>query len=150
MSQAGDTSQILSTADIQWETTMGLAVYGAFYGRNTQNAPKSAAAVANQNNLFDWGALGQVSYVIPDTKWEPFARYGFIKLDSDGIPAGTEDNIHEISVGVNYYWHGHDAKFTLDASYFPNGTGNLSDSGADVLSSSDDEIVVRAQFQLLL
>ncbi|CAN5548633.1 hypothetical protein BH10PLA1_BH10PLA1_08060 [soil metagenome] len=149
-SQAGNTNQILHTVDAQYSSTTGLGVFGALYGRYTMNSPKNGLTTpAAENDTYDWGAVAQVSYLIPDTKWEPFARYDYLGFDSDTVAANVEQHVHEITAGVNYYMHGHDAKFTLDVMYLPNGSP-VSDSGSDVLSSTDDEIVVRGQFQLLL
>ena len=61
----------------------------------------------------------------------------------------TEDFFHELTVGVNYYIQGHAAKFTLDASYVPNGSPN-NQTGLGILAGDDAEFVFRGQFQLLL
>jgi hypothetical protein len=149
-SQGGNTDQILQTVDVQYNQTSGLGLFGALYGRYTRNAPKgTGAATAVQNDTYDWGLIAQASYLIPNSKWEPFARYDFIHFDADSIPAGAGQDVNEIAVGVNYYVHGHDAKFTFDLSYLPDGSP-VSDSGSDVLSSDDDELLLRGQFQLLL
>ena len=85
-------------------------------------------------------------------EWELFGRYDYTKT-ADPIAIGgtgeTEDAFHEATVGVNYYLHGHNAKFTLDASWLFNGapTG-LTNLG--ILNSDDNEFVIRAQFQLML
>jgi hypothetical protein len=59
--------------------------------------------------------------------------------------------VHEVTVGVNYYIKGHNAKFTADLTYLPNG----SPLGADALGilpqkSADPQVVGRVQFQLAL
>jgi hypothetical protein len=144
--EAGDTGILLHTADAQFETDGGLSIYGAFYGRYTKDAPVSALAVAT-TDLYDWGAIVQAAYLFDN--WEPFVRYDYISFDSDGLPAGTEDQVHEITAGVNYYVHGHAAKFTLDAGWLPNGSP-VADDGAGILVSEDNQFYFRAQFQLLL
>ena len=150
LSQGGDTDQVLHTLDIQYGNTMGLAAYAAYYGRYTMNSPKSVTVTsANENDTYDWGAIGQISYLIPDTKIEPFARYDYLHFDSDNVAAGARDHAHEITLGGNYYFHGHDAKFTLDVMYLPDGSP-VSDTGSDVLSSNHTEIILQAQFQLLI
>ena len=61
-----------------------------------------------------------------------------------------ENKVHEFTVGANYYFKGHNAKFTADVTYLPNGTP-VADTGADILASDGErEFVFRAQFQLLL
>ena len=59
-----------------------------------------------------------------------------------------------MTAGLNYYFGPdgtalHRAKFTVDFTYLPNGApSDQTQSG--VLASDDDELLVRAQFQLLL
>ena len=66
------------------------------------------------------------------------------------LAPGTENTVHDITVGMNYYLHGQAAKFTMDVSYLPNGTP-VSDDGSGVLSNNGkNELLLRAQFQLLL
>jgi hypothetical protein len=148
-SEGGDSDQILQTADVQYNQTSGLGLYGALYGRSMRNAPKGIGAAGGTNDTFDWGAIAQASYLIPQSKWEPFVRYDYINFDSADVPAGTSTDLNEISLGANYYLHGHDAKFTFDLTYLPGGSPGA-DSGADVLSSNGDQFLFRGQFQLLL
>jgi hypothetical protein len=150
-SEGGDTDLVTETADVQYTLTTGMALFGAVYGRYTQNGPKGAGATspATTNDTFDWGIIAQASYLIPNTKWEPYARYSFIRFDSDSVPAGAGTDVNEISLGASYYLHGHDAKFTFDVTYLPGGSP-VTDTSSDVLSSNGDEILFRGQFQLLL
>ena len=150
VSQAGNTTQLLQTADIQYNQTTGLSMYGAYYGRYTANAPAQAGTpVSPTSDTYDWGFIAQVGYLIPDTKWEPYFRYDFIKFDSENVPAGADDIVNEFTVGTNYYIHGQDLKLTVDFMWLPDGSP-VSDSGTGVLASDDAEFVLRAQFQLLL
>jgi len=150
VSQGGDTTQILHTIDAQFNNTAGLGVYGALFGRYTDNGPKSVTVTAaNESDRYDWGAVAQVSYLAPHSKAEPFARYDYINFDSDTVAAGAEQHVHEITVGVNYYAFGQNAKFTLDVMYLPNGTP-VADMGSDVEVSSDHEVVLQVQMQLAL
>jgi hypothetical protein len=150
--EAGNTNLFLQTVDAQYENTQGLGVYGAFYGRYTHNAPVGTnptppAVAPKENDLYDWGFIAQAGYMIVP-KWEPFVRYSFIDYDSDGFAAEIENQVHEIALGVNYYLHGHNAKFTLDATWLPNGSP-INDDGAGILANNGDpEFIVRAQFQL--
>jgi hypothetical protein len=53
-------------------------------------------------------------------------------------------------VGVNYFLFGHNAKVTADVGYLPNGSP-INDDGTGVLTDNHhNEVVARAQFQLLL
>ncbi len=149
-SQGGNTDQILHTLDVQYDNTGGLGVYVAGYGRYTMNAPKNGVTTpANEIDTYDWGGIAQVSYLIPDTKWEPFARYDYLHFDKATVSGSTRDHAHEFTIGTNYYVHGQDAKFTLDVTYLPDGSP-VSDGGADLISTNKSEIIVQAQFQLLL
>ena len=147
-SEGGNTDQVVHTVDAQYNIANGLGLYGAYYGRYTKDAPKGVTAVAT-DDTYDWGFIAQASYVIPDTKWEPFARYDYINFDDGSVAAGARNTVHEITAGANYYFHSHAAKFTLDVSYLPNGSP-IADTSTDTLASPNTEIIVRAQFQLLL
>jgi hypothetical protein len=145
--QAGDTNVIFHTIDAQWEPggIRGLAAYGAFLGRFVQNGQ---AADGSADDFYDIGFVVQGAYML-NNRWEVFGRYSFTELDSDEVAAGQENNFNEITIGLNYYLHGQSAKFTIDASWLPNGCPS-DIASVDYLASTDDEFVVRAQFQLLL
>ncbi len=145
--QSGDSGVLQYTADAQYETPGGLGAYGAFIGRFSSNA--AAAAGADMN---DWGAMGQVAYLVPNTQWEPFVRYDFTHFDGKQYAPAVENDVHEITVGANYYFQGHSAKLTLDGSWLPNGVpANQADGGADILANPGNNIfVLRVQFQLLI
>jgi phosphate-selective porin OprO and OprP len=126
--------------DFQWNHG-GLGVYAGYIGRYTANngAP---------GDTFDVGAVGQISYLFTDQHWEIFGRYDYLKLDGREFAAGTNTNIHEITVGVNYYLFGQNFKLTLDGSYLPNGSP-VDDNGSGVLvNDGRGEAIVRAQAQL--
>jgi hypothetical protein len=152
--EAGNTDFFLQTVDAQYENRNGLGLYGAFYGRYTQNAPAGVnpappAVAPTDKDLYDWGFIAQGGYLIQQ-RWEPFARYSFIDFDSDGLGDGVENQVHEITVGLNYFVYGHNAKFTLDATWLPNGSP-VADDGAGILSNDgNSEFILRAQFQLVI
>ncbi len=98
-------------------------------------------------DTYEWSGLGQVAYLI-DQHWEPYVRGEFLSLK--GTPAGSNNNVPEISLGLNYYFHGHNAKLTVQGMYLPNGIP-INDDSSDVLISNDKaEVVLITQFQLLL
>jgi hypothetical protein len=139
---------LLSTADVQFEATDKLVIYGAVHGNFTD--PHENAS-GNGIHRFDWGALAQAGYLVTK-QVEVFGRYDVVKLDSDAVTG--EDTFHEITGGVNYYLgkdgqYLHRAKFSLDVTYLPNGAPS-DQTQAGILAADGDEIVVRAQFQLLL
>lgn len=141
--QFGDSDVVYHTVDVQFENEGGLGIYAAGL------AVWSDDVAADDEDTYDYGGLVQVGYAIPDTNWELFGRYNILLLDDEVLPADAEDTYHEITVGVNHYFHGHAAKFTLDVSYLPNGSPQDA-TGIGVLASDEDEIVLRGQFQLLL
>ena len=150
LSAAGDTNQFLHTLDAQYNQPSGLGLFAAYYGRFTANAPVEAGAPATPtDDTYDWGFIAQASYLVPDSKWEPFVRYVFIRFDDATLGPGAQETVHEITAGTNYYIRGHDLKLTVDVMFLPNGTP-VSDTGSGVLASEDAQFVLRGQFQLLL
>lgn len=148
--QAGGTSVITETADVNYKMTNGWSLYFAGYADQVSNSPVSASAVAT-HNVYNWGALAQVGYMFAP-KWEAYGRYDFIYFGDNSALLGssTQQNVQEISLGVNYYIHGQAAKFTLDVTYLPEGSP-VSDSGAGILiDDGHAEFIAAAQFQLLL
>jgi len=152
--QAGDTNLVNHTIDAQWEGMDGrLGLYAAYVGQFIQNGGGTGitGVTGGDDDSYNYGLLFQAGYML-DNNWELFGRYDYTHTD-DAIAIGgtgeTEDAFHEATVGVNYYLHGHNAKFTLDVSWLFNGapTG-LTNLG--ILNSDDDEFVIRTQFQLML
>jgi hypothetical protein len=139
--EAGGTQAIVHTVDVQWENAAGLHVYGAFYGLSVDNGAST----------YDWGAMAQVGYLIPDTQYEVFGRYSYLDLDEDrGGVLLIEDKYHEITVGVTRYFNGHNSKLTVDLNYLFNGSPSTQTGLGYVASPDDDQIVFRAQYQLLI
>jgi hypothetical protein len=139
LTQNGSTNAVLHTLDAQYELANGLAFYAAYVGRYTDSQ--------SDDSVYDWGALGQVSYLIDGRHWEVFGRYDFIKLDDN--TAGASGDFSELTAGVNYYFEGHNAKLTVDAVYLPDGAP-ADQTGIGVLASDGEQVLLRAQFQLLL
>jgi hypothetical protein len=145
--QAGDNNIYRTTADLQWENTTGWNVYGAINGNFTD----LGTVAGGDDNRVDWGALVQAGYLIRPA-WEIFGRYDVVGLDGDFVDG--DDTFNEFTVGVNYFLGAdgkflHRAKFTLDLVYLPDGAPS-NQTGTGVLSNTDDEFALRAQFQLLL
>jgi hypothetical protein len=144
--QRDGSDQFLPTADVQWKSPFGLAAYAAAYARQIEfrNA-------TGEDSRFDWGAQAQISYLFTPA-WEVFGRYDVTHFDGD-FQAG-ENTFHEFTAGFNYYFGRdgrwvHRAKFTLDVNYLPNGAPS-DQTGVDVLASTGDEFLIRAQFTLQL
>jgi len=106
----------------------------------------------------DFGVVVQGGMFIPDTDWEVFARWDAIFPDDE---RASEDSFNTITLGVNWYWSGHAAKFTLDAQIFldestgANGVplaaaaGGLNTLKSFIGDDDEGEVAIRAQFQLL-
>ena len=97
----------------------------------------------------DYGFVVQGGIFIPDTDWEVFGRYDLILADDD---FSANDTFSTVTAGVNWYWAGHAAKFTLDVQYFIDEDPNLIGRNTQIgyLGSDDGgEFGIRAQFQLL-
>lgn len=151
--QSGDTNNLLHTLDIQWENSTGLSIYGAYVGQFINNGSGTGltGVTGGTEDKFNWGFIAQLGYCFNEN-WEVFGRYDYTHLD-DEIAIGTggesEDNLHELTGGVNYYFHGHNAKLTVDLTYLPQGApAGLTNLG--ILTSDDDEFVIRGQLQLAL
>jgi hypothetical protein len=83
-------------------------------------------------------------------QWEVFGRYDVTFLDEDFVTG--EDTFHEFTVGVNYYLGqngsaGHRAKLTVDVVYLPNGSPS-DQTGLGILAGTEDQFVLRGQFQI--
>lgn len=140
-SENGDVNIIRTTADAQYDNPNGFGAYVAVNYNNT-----SGDTVGGD----DYGFQGQASYTLSPA-WEIFGRYEYVHLQDF---ANGEDNYHEITAGVNYYFGpdgawGNALKFTVDLNYLPNGSpGNVTSLG--YLAGTDSEFVLRAQMQLQL
>jgi hypothetical protein len=156
-SQAGRDNQFSHTLDVQYGNPDGLFFYGSYFGRYTSdnlgipNGSPTSTSFGTPGNpgkdTYEYSLLGDVAYLF-DQKIEPYARYEYLYLQ--GTPAGSKDGINEVSVGVNYYWRGQNAKFTLQGMYLPNGIPVNDDSNDVLISNNKQEFVFIAQFQLLL
>lgn len=141
VSQTGDTNVYGQTIDAQWENTTGLGIYGEAHGRATDS---------DAGSLYDWGVMVQAAQMLDKKHWEVFGRYSYIDFDGGTLPAGTEDQYHEMTIGLNYYFDGHNAKATFDATYLPNGAPTNIDGIGFLANPGESEFVFRGQFQLLL
>jgi hypothetical protein len=128
------------TIDASMESN-GWNIYGAVIGHHTE---LEDAVVATDQDLY--GYIVQGGMMLPNTSWEPFVRYESIDFDTPGV-----DDADLLTIGANYYLNGHNAKFTVDMvmamdplPIAQNGLGLQADNAGD-----DDQIVMRAQFQVL-
>ena len=146
-SEAGPNKIIFHTVDAQYDTATGWGFYGAYLGvyRNLHDNQG-----ITPGSYYDNAFVLQASYML-NHNTEPFLRYDYTHLDASALPGIiTNGNIHEITLGVNYYLYGQNAKFTLDGTWLPHGSPT-DISYADILQDpGHNEFLFRAQFQLSL
>lgn len=145
------------TLDVQYATTTGWFFYGSYFGRytrNNQGIPNGTFTSTSfgtfphvGRDTYEFSLLGQAAYMI-DGWIEPYGRYEYLKLA--GTPGGSNNNVNEFSLGSNFYLHGHNAKFTAEMMYLPNGIPVNDDTHDVLISNNRAEITFIAQFQLLL
>ncbi len=150
------------TLDISVEGD-GWNLFGAFVGQHSDNDLPGGAGV----DADDFGFVVQGGVYLTE-ELELFGRYDILIPDDDRV--GADDTFNTITAGINYYIHGHAAKFTLDVAYYidsttmsslgamglvsgntdVNGVATGGNTGIGLLGSADEgEFTIRAQFQLL-
>jgi hypothetical protein len=147
---AGPKDILLHTIDAQYDMVGGLSVYAGYVARASF---LNHAVAGGKKDFYDYGGVLQVGYLVTQNI-EPFARWDYTHFDGKAgapfaVPAGFKNNVHEIAVGANYYFHGHNAKITVDAGWLPNGAP-FNDASGDILANQKESVIVRAQFQLLI
>ncbi|MGD0139846.1 MAG: porin [Tepidisphaeraceae bacterium] len=145
-SQAGANTLLLHSVDLQYDSACGASAYAAYYGsyrhlRHNQGVQPGF--------YYDPGFEIQMAYLLTP-RIEPFARYDYTYL-SRGATAGLfTGEAQEITIGANYYLYKQNVRFTLDASYLPDGAPADQDSLGILKDSGHNEAVLRLQFQLAL
>ena len=101
-----------------------------------------------------FGFVVQGGYRVTE-KMEPFARYEWFDFDdalSDAFGSAYGDDLNIITVGVNYYFHEHDWKWTTDVVWaldpIPVGSSGLG-LRSDATGDAEDQIALRTQMQFL-
>ncbi len=128
----------------------GLNLYVAYIGASTDLDTESVGSREDSN---PWGIVVQGGYNIPLSNGEsvePFARWEHLDVDSP-VPS-SDDEIDLLTLGVNYYLNGHNAKLTLDGVYAFDSLPSSGLSGLGLLpdaSGEEDQFALRVQFQLL-
>ena len=160
VSERGHANQTVSAVDVMYADQHGLSLFGAAadrytdhnFGLATQSATGASftapsATVANRPTN-EYSLVGQAGYLFFN-HLEPFGRYEYIHVAGDA--AGSHNYFSDITTGVNYYFYGHRAKLTGQASYLPDGIP-LDDTPNDVLTNpgKHGEFLFVAQFQLLI
>lgn len=121
---------------------------------------RDEAGVTNAD-FDDFGVTATGAVFVTDDI-DVFARYDLIMPDDE---RAADSNFNVITAGINWYYSGQAAKFTLQAAWYLDATvdttagnfggvgGRTPDTGARGLgllpSSEDDQFVISMQFQLL-
>jgi hypothetical protein len=133
----------------------GFNIYAAYVGRHFDDE----GTVAGQKDFNQTGLLVQAAYMVIPDKLEPFVRFEWIDTDgfspfangATAINANYDEQIFLVTVGVNYYFRKHDAKFTLDVVFAPSDAIPVAQTGLGILQDDDDsdgQFIIRTQFQL--
>ncbi|MDP9173266.1 MAG: OprO/OprP family phosphate-selective porin [Planctomycetota bacterium] len=145
-SQAGGNDVLFHTIDAQYDNTNGFSAYAAYLGSYRDLRVNQGVAAGNS---YDPGFLIQAAYLVTP-KIEPFARYDYTYLDGKSVTGLATGEVQEITIGANYYLYKQNVKFTLDASWLPNGAPADADGLGILKDSGHNEFVIRAQAQLAL
>jgi hypothetical protein len=127
----------------------GWNAFAAFYGMHARTNIDILNGGGDADvDTDDFGLVVQGGFFIPGTDLELFGRYDIVFIDDDDRNP-DDDNPSQLTVGANYYLHGHAAKFTLDLTYYFEDSNllapmNLTDN---YVGGTKDEFAVRAQFQ---
>jgi hypothetical protein len=145
-SQAGSNSVIFHTADITYQDVSGFSAFAAYLGSYRDLVHNQGVT---PGIYYDPGAVVQAAYLVTP-QIEPFARYDYTYLPLGSTTGLVTGEVQEITLGANYYIHKQNIKFTLDASWLPNGAPSDQDVLGILKNSSENEFVLRAQIQIAL
>lgn len=112
-----------------------------------------SALGASDTDLSDFGFIVQGGWRFAENS-EVFARWETLVADDDRFMGG-EDTFNFLTIGFNQYYAGHAAKATVDLVWSFQDTTNLVGQGVigtanGILGDSEEnEVAIRAQFQLL-
>ncbi len=142
-----DTFQFTVDASVEGDSWN---LFAAYIGRYTD----ATALNAGETDSYDQGVVIQGGWRFAENT-EIFGRYDVVIFDEDNFTSG-DDTFNFLTFGVNQYWAGHAAKGTLDLVWSfdktrPALTGvNALGTATGILGDvEENEVVVRAQFQLL-
>jgi hypothetical protein len=155
--EAGSVDSLTHVLDVQYNIPNGLGLYGAYLGRYTRNddgAPSTNGTPVTGSTLaaadtYDTTFRLMGSYLI-DHRFEPFARYEYLQFDPREFAPGTDGTVNDITLGFNYYIYGQRAKFTIGATYLPNGSPVANTLGDLLTTQHGTEFLFQGQFQLIL
>lgn len=146
MEESPDAPGTPSMQTISWTVDGGVEgdgwhVFLAGVGRSVEEAA---------GTFQDYGVIAQASVYATDDL-EPFIRFDAVIPDGD---RPSDDVFRTLTLGANWYIHGHSVKFTLDGQWFFDDAAmnDLVGSSATqglLAGAQDGSFAVRAQFQLV-
>ena len=146
--ESGHASALVHVADVQYQSLTGWSLYAAYLGRyNRGVAPKNSKSKLTVDT-YDPTVRFQASYAV-NSRWEPYGRFEYVHFDSREFAAGTQTNVQIITGGLNYYLYGQAAKISFDLNYLPNGSPTADDGFGILADNRHNELVGRAQLQVV-
>jgi len=136
---SNETEYLFLTGDISVELG-GINLYGALVWTDVD---PNISGIGSAN---PWGFIVQGGFYLTDD-WELFGRFEWQDYDTPNA-----DDLEVITVGVNKYFAGHNAKWTTDVGYGFNSVvapANITGWRSDVPGETDGQIVLRTQWQIL-
>lgn len=131
----------------------GWNAFVAFVGNNIEfdATPPAVVPGADSDN---YAFILQAGVMLSED-WELFGRYEHVFLDDDVFVG--DDEFNAFTIGLNNYIHGHAAKFSIDLSWYFEPTpdfglvalGGPTTSVGALPAGDEDQVVIRAQYQLL-
>jgi hypothetical protein len=141
---AGPSGLSVYVAAVDRYTTHNFGIYTQSATGASIGTPDPAIADRHSN---EYAFVGELGYLIGN-HIEPFGRYEYLRLL--GTAPGSDNYVQIITAGVNYFFVGHRAKLTGQASYLPKGIP-IDDTPNDIFTNNGNgEFLFDAQFQLLL
>jgi phosphate-selective porin OprO and OprP len=116
-----DIYQVGAEVALKWKR---LTLLGEYVWRHQSNLHDTVVASFYPGKEFGadyWGAYGQAGFYAIRQRLEVVARYAFAEPHGFGLSAWEQEQlpraVHEGTLGVNYFYAGHNAKIMLDGSY---------------------------------
>lgn len=145
----GDFNLFRWTVDALYKNN-GLGVMAAVFGTHVNPDDDT------DPNVEVYGAVLEVSYLLNDNV-QPFIRGEWLgHFDDNDADTGVEECNYFVTAGLNYYFKGHDAKFTIDVLWLVDtvdaaavATFGGNTIGFTEASTGEGDVKLRLQFQLL-
>jgi hypothetical protein len=154
--EGGATAGLTHVLDVQFNTPDQLTLYGGYLGRyvrhdgglpTTNGNPATAAAATA--DTYDATVRLMAAYLIKG-HLEPFVQYEYLRFDRHEFgPTPTNYDMSDITLGTNYYFYGHRAKFSFGASYLPQGSPVPTTLGDLLTTHRGQEVMLQTQVQLI-